>query len=76
MSHDVHCPKRSGAVVQRRSAKKVLLEMSQNSQENTFARVSFLIKKGLWKRCFPVNIAKFLRTPFLTGHLWWLLLKD
>ena len=24
--------------------------------------------------CFPVNFAKFLRTPFLTEHLWWLLL--
>ena len=22
------------------------------------------IKKGLWHRCFPVNFAKFLRTPF------------
>ena len=28
----------------------------------------------LWHRCFPVNFAKFLRTPFLTEHLWWLLL--
>ena len=25
-------------------------------------------------RCFPVNFAKFLRTPVLTEHLWWLLL--
>ena len=23
------------------------------------------IKKRLWHRCFPVNFAKFLRTPFL-----------
>ena len=22
--------------------------------------------------CFPVNFAKFLRTPFLTERLWWL----
>ena len=28
----------------------------------------------LWHRCFPVNFAKFLRTPFLTEHLRWLLL--
>ena len=34
----------SEAVVQRCSAKKVFLEISQNSQENTCARVSFLIK--------------------------------
>ena len=24
--------------------------------------------------CFPVNFAKFLRTPFFTEHLRWLLL--
>ena len=32
------------AVFQRCSVKKVFLEISQNSQENTCARVSFLIK--------------------------------
>ena len=55
------------AVVQRCFVKKVFLEISQNSQENTCARVSFL---RLWHRCFPVNFVKFLRTPFLTEHLW------
>ena len=25
-----------------------------------------------WHRCFPVNFAKFLKTPFLTEYLWWL----
>ena len=25
--------------------------------------------------CFPVNFEKFLRTPFFTEHLWWLLLQ-
>ena len=48
--------------------KKVFSEISQNSQKNSFARVSslmkfFLLKKRLW--CFPVNFAKFLRTTFL-----------
>ena len=33
-----------------------------------------LFKKRLWYRCFPMNFAKFLRTPFLTEHLGWLLL--
>ena len=32
------------AVAQRCSVKKMFLEISQNSQENTCARVSFLIK--------------------------------
>ena len=38
-------------VAQRCSVKKVLLEISQNSQENTCAKVSFLIKlQALGKR--------------------------
>ena len=73
----------SKAVVQRYFVKKVFLEISQNSQENTCARVSFLIKlqappatllkKRLWHRCFPVNFAKVLRTAFSIEHLWCLL---
>ena len=51
------------------SVRKGVLWISQNSQENTFASVSFfgclrpatLLKKRLWYRCFPVNFAKFLR---------------
>ena len=38
-------------------------------------RPATLLKKRLWHRCFPVNFAKFLRTPFLTEHLRWLLLN-
>ena len=58
--------------------KKLFLEILQNSQENTCARVSFLIKllatllkKRLWYRRFPVNFVEFLRTSFLqntSGH--------
>ena len=42
----------------------MFLKIYQNSQENTCARASFLLKKRLWHRCFPVNFAKILRTPF------------
>ena len=58
----------------------------QNSNENTCARVSFLIKlqasrltpatllkKRLWHTCFPVNFAKFIRTPFLQNTFKWVL---
>ena len=62
------------AVVQRCSVKKAFLEISQNSKENTCARVSLLLKERLWHKCFPVNFAKFLRIPFLTEHLCRLLL--
>ena len=71
----------------RYSVKKVFLEISQNSQESTFSRVSFLIKlqaigyrpatllkKKPRHRRFLVNFVEFLITPFLTEHLWWLLL--
>ena len=67
------------AVAQTCSVKKVFVEISQNSQENIYVRVSFLIKlpawdlqpapllkKRLWRRCFPVNFVKFPKTPFLT----------
>ena len=61
------------AVAWRCSVKKVFLEILQNSRESTCARVSFLLKKRLCHRCFPVNFSKFVRTPFLMEHLWWLL---
>ena len=35
-----------------------------------------LLKMRLWHRCFPVNFVRFLRTPFFTENLWWLLLKN
>ena len=31
----------------------------------TSLRPTTLLKKRLWYRCFPVNFANFLRTPFL-----------
>ena len=37
-------------------------------------RPTTLLKKRLWHRYFPVNFAKFLKKPFFTEHLWWLLL--
>ena len=65
--------------------KKLFLEISQNSQENTCARVSFLVKlqawgrqpyqKRHWHRCFPVNFAKFPRAPFLQNTSKRLLLR-
>ena len=53
--------------------KKVLLKISQKSQENACARVSVLIKLQnwglrLWPRRFPVNFVKFSRTPFSGGY--------
>ena len=74
----------SEAVAQRSSVIKVLLEILQNLLENTCAKASLLIKlqanvgnfiyKETLAQVFPVNFAKFLKTSFLTEHLWWLLL--
>ena len=41
--------------------------------QSVFFRPATLLKKRLWHTCFPVNSAKFLRTPFFTEHLRWLL---
>ena len=84
---------RTEEVVMRYSVKKVFVKISQNSQENTCVKVSFLtyqsfffnkvtsprlatlFKKRIWHRCFPVNFAKFLRTPSfmerLSGGCFW-----
>ena len=62
--------------VQRCSVEQVSLEISQNSQQNTCARVSFLIKlQFIKKETLAQVFVKFLRTPFNIKHLWWLLLK-
>ena len=45
--------------------KIIVLENSQNSQENTCVGVSFLVKERHRQRCFSANFAKFLRTHFL-----------
>ena len=37
-------------------------------------RPATLLKKRLWHRCFTVNFAKVLRTPFLQNTFGWLLL--
>ena len=42
---------------------------------NKDLRPATLLKKRLWHRCFLVNIAKFLRAPFFTEQLRWLLLR-
>ena len=39
-------------------------------------RPATLLRKTPWYRCFSVNFVKFLRTPFLTQHLWWLILRN
>ena len=69
------------AFIHRCSVKRELLNILQNSQESPNARVSFLkscrpeacnfniIKKRLRYRCFPVNIAKFLRTPSVAASV-------
>ena len=62
--------------------KKVFLKISINSQENTCARVSFLIKllacnfikKETLAQVSSCDLSKFLRTAFLQNTSGWLLL--
>ena len=61
--------------VARKCCKKVLFEISLNSQKKTCVwSLQLYLKKILLYMCFPVNLATFLKTPFLTEHLQWLLL--
>ena len=63
------------------SVKNVFLKISHNSQENFSVWVSFnmqpvaLFKMRLWKKCFPVNSAKILKTPILQNTFGGLLLN-
>ena len=41
---------------------------------NFFKKETQVLTLRHWRRCFPLNFVKFLRTPFLTEHLRWLLL--
>ena len=60
--------------------KKVLLEISQNSQENTSARVSFLIKlqtsasnfikKETLAEVLSCEFCEIFKNTFFTEHLW------
>ena len=73
----------SEAVAQRCSVKKAFLKISQNSQENTYARVSLLIKpeaacnfvkKEALALVFSCEFCEFLRTSFFIEYLRWLFL--
>ena len=67
---DVLCEKG----VLRNFAKFTRKHLCQSLFFKKVASPATLLKKRLWHRCFPVHFANFLRTPFLTEHLWWLLL--
>ena len=60
------------AVVRRCPVKKVFLKISKNSQENTCARVSFLIKLG---QVFSCEFCEIFKNTFLKKHIRWLLLN-
>ena len=50
--------------------------LRKNLYESTsFNKIAGLLQKGLWHRCFPVSLAKFLRAPFLQNTSGWLLLS-
>ena len=68
--------KDSEAVARRCFVKKVFLEISQNSQENTCSRVSFLISCRLkaWNFIKKETLAQVFPTNFLIEHLRWVLL--
>ena len=72
---------RSEAATRGAQYKKVFLKISQNSQEDTCARVSFrpgacnfIIKETL-AQVFSCLFCEISKNTFFTEHLWWLLLE-
>ena len=69
------------AIIQRYSAKRVLRNFAKSTGKHLHqslfkiklqaSRPATLSKKILWHRCFPVNFAKFLTTPFVKEHPRW-----
>ena len=64
--------------------KEVVLKISQNSQESTCARVSFLIKlpkpcnlikKETLAQVFSCEFCENFKNTFFTEYLWWQLLE-
>ena len=68
------------AVVRMCPEEKVFLEISQNSLENTFVRVYFLIKlqaynfikKETLAQVFSCELCENPKNTFFTGQFWWL----
>ena len=58
----------------RNFAKFTRKHLCQRLSFNKVAGPAIFLKKRLGHRFFPVNFAKFLRTPFFTEHVRWLLL--
>ena len=52
------------------SIKKMFLEISQNSQENTCARVCSFIKKETLAQMFSCDFSEISKNTFFTEHLW------
>ena len=63
----------SEAVAMRCSVKKVLLEISQDSQENTCSRVSLL--RETLAQVFSCKFCEISENIFFSEHVWWLLLS-
>ena len=75
-SSDRRCSVRKGVL--RNFAKFRGKHLCQSLVFNKVAglRPATLLKKKLWYRCFPLNFAKFLRTPFLQNTSGRLLLDN
>ena len=65
------------AVVRRYSVNNVSWKILQNSQEETYTRVSFLIRASNFSKrgSGTVVFLWILRNTFFIEHLWWLLLS-
>ena len=73
-SPDVFCKKRCSSHQRCSVRKGILRNFAKFTGKHLCQGLIFNKVADLRHRCFPVNFAKSLRTPFFTEHLRWLLL--
>ena len=61
------------AVAKKCSVKRVFLEITQNSQENTCGRVSFLTKLQVSRFVLLFYLVKYVDTAFMLKKVHWVL---
>ena len=53
-----------------------MFQVSNEDTRTASLTVGKFIEKKFQHRCFPANVAKFLRTAFFVKHFSWLLLRE
>ena len=67
---------KNGAKSRKISHKWIMFQVNNEDTRTASLTVWKFIEKKFQHRCFPANVAKFLRTAFFVKHFSWLLLRE